>query len=229
MIGCSTATLSWETRLYDTAASSVSRFWHSWFSLLRSRSSRKHLQARTTRRRRTRRRRKSRTSSRWSTRSPRASRRRTTSSLTWVREDVLKAQGNKEYVPFTVTVDPSKVERGQRRVLLARRVERTPPRRRGRGAADAKKDDKKDDKTRTRRPTTRTRTSAFVPVTAGQTPMRISRSFTVPGRQLRRLPDRQGADARQGAEERAAAEGVGDQADGRRCRTSGTASWRPAR
>src|SRR5215470_17438448 len=30
-------------------------------------------------------------------------------SLTWMREDVLKAQGNKEYVPFTVSVDPSKV------------------------------------------------------------------------------------------------------------------------
>src|SRR5262245_66527009 len=30
-------------------------------------------------------------------------------ALTWVREDVLKAQGNKEYVPFTVTVDASKL------------------------------------------------------------------------------------------------------------------------
>src|ERR1700716_2455764 len=33
-------------------------------------------------------------------------------SLTWLREDVLKAQGNKEYVPFTVQVDPSKVSGG---------------------------------------------------------------------------------------------------------------------
>src|SRR5512134_2014921 len=30
-------------------------------------------------------------------------------SLTWAREDVLKAQGNQEYVPFTVMIDPSKV------------------------------------------------------------------------------------------------------------------------
>ena len=30
-------------------------------------------------------------------------------SLTWTREDFLKAQGNQEYVPFTVTIDPSKV------------------------------------------------------------------------------------------------------------------------
>jgi hypothetical protein len=28
-------------------------------------------------------------------------------SLAWVREDVLKAQGNKEYVPFTIAIDPS--------------------------------------------------------------------------------------------------------------------------
>src|SRR5258706_10448798 len=33
-------------------------------------------------------------------------------SLTWLREDVLKAQGNKQYVPFTVSVDPSKVNGG---------------------------------------------------------------------------------------------------------------------
>src|SRR6478735_1271578 len=30
-------------------------------------------------------------------------------ALTWVREDVLKAQGNKEYVPFTVSLDPTKL------------------------------------------------------------------------------------------------------------------------
>src|SRR5712664_912399 len=33
-------------------------------------------------------------------------------SLAWLREDVLKAQGNKEYVPFTVSIDPSKVSGG---------------------------------------------------------------------------------------------------------------------
>src|SRR5450755_913003 len=30
-------------------------------------------------------------------------------SISWLREDVLQAQGNKEYVPFTVSIDPSKV------------------------------------------------------------------------------------------------------------------------
>src|SRR5437773_10603672 len=33
-------------------------------------------------------------------------------SLAWVREDVLKAQGNKQYIPFIVTVDPAKVTGG---------------------------------------------------------------------------------------------------------------------
>src|SRR5438874_8231859 len=30
-------------------------------------------------------------------------------TLGWVHDDVLKAQGNKEYVPFTVQLDPSKL------------------------------------------------------------------------------------------------------------------------
>src|SRR5262245_3845945 len=34
-------------------------------------------------------------------------------SIAWVREDVLKAQGNKEYVPFTVAIDPAKVAGGK--------------------------------------------------------------------------------------------------------------------
>jgi hypothetical protein len=87
-------------------------------------------------------------------------------ALAWVREDFLKAQGNKEYVPFTVTVDPSKLNGN---VVLYWRVVKEG------GAAPAtngKKDDKKkgdyayEDVT-------------IVPVTAGSGPMRISRSFTV--------------------------------------------------
>ena len=34
-------------------------------------------------------------------------------TLAWAREDLLKAQGNKQYVPFTVTVDPSKISGGK--------------------------------------------------------------------------------------------------------------------
>src|SRR5947208_15328492 len=30
-------------------------------------------------------------------------------ALTWVRDDELKAQGNKEYVPFTVSIDATKL------------------------------------------------------------------------------------------------------------------------
>src|SRR6185503_1931930 len=33
-------------------------------------------------------------------------------SLTWVRQDILKAQSNREYVPFTVSFDPSKLPSG---------------------------------------------------------------------------------------------------------------------
>ena len=61
-------------------------------------------------------------------------------SLAWVREDVLKAQGNKEYVPFTVSVDASKVT-GNTVAFYWRVVNKNAP-----PAADAKKDDKKDEK-----------------------------------------------------------------------------------
>ena len=46
-------------------------------------------------------------------------------SLTWAREDVLKAQGNQEYVPFTVMIDPSKVS-GNNVTIYWRVVSKTP-------------------------------------------------------------------------------------------------------
>src|SRR5262245_23018640 len=97
-------------------------------------------------------------------------------ALTWVREDVLKAQGNKEYVPFTVTVDASKLSGNNvafywRVVSKSAAVPAPAP-------ADAKKDEKKDDKNK--KTDYAYEDIAFVPVAAGQTPMRISRSFTVP-------------------------------------------------
>ena len=80
-------------------------------------------------------------------------------SITWVREDVLKAQGNKEYVPFTVSIDPSKVSGGTVAFywrVVSKNAAAAPAGRRA-GKND-KKDDKKDkDK---KRPTTPTRTSA---------------------------------------------------------------------
>ena len=29
--------------------------------------------------------------------------------LTWMHEDLLKAQGNKQYLPFSVSIDPTKI------------------------------------------------------------------------------------------------------------------------
>jgi len=98
-------------------------------------------------------------------------------ALTWVREDVLKAQGNKQYVPFTVQIDPSKVS-GPNVALYWRVVAKgaaaTPD-----PAAAGKKDDKNSDKNNKGRKTEFAYEDiTFVPVTQGE-PMRISRSFTV--------------------------------------------------
>jgi hypothetical protein len=102
-------------------------------------------------------------------------------AATWVREDFLKAQGNKEYVPFTVTLDPSKLAAGGSgnlafywRVVSKSAAAAAP-------AADpAQKKDDKNNKDK-KKPEYAYEDISFVPVTAGQTSMRISRSFTVPG------------------------------------------------
>ncbi len=95
--------------------------------------------------------------------------------LTWVREDVLKAQGNKEYVPFTVAIDPSKVSGNVAlywRVISKDAAAAAP-------AAAGKDDKKKDDKKDGAAPKYAYEDIAFIPVTAGSTPLNISRSFTV--------------------------------------------------
>src|SRR5262245_66273887 len=33
--------------------------------------------------------------------------------LSWIHEDLLKAQGNKQYLPFSVTIDPAKITGGK--------------------------------------------------------------------------------------------------------------------
>src|SRR5262249_39254455 len=100
-------------------------------------------------------------------------------SLTWLREDVLKAQGNKEYVPFTVSIDPSKVS-GDRVAFYWRVVATgataaapTPD-----PAAAGKKDDKKKDD-KGKKSDYAYEDISFVPLVQGQNPMHISRSFTV--------------------------------------------------
>ena len=92
-------------------------------------------------------------------------------SMTWVREDVLKAQGNKEYVPFTVQIDPSKISGGTvafywRVVSKSAAAAATPE--------PGKKDDKKDkDKDKGKKSDYAYEDISFVPVTAGQSPMKI--------------------------------------------------------
>jgi hypothetical protein len=99
-------------------------------------------------------------------------------SVAWVREDLLKAQGNKQYVPFTVSVDASKVTGGT--VAFYWRVVA-----KGGAAPEAapqKKDDKKDDKKDKdkKKSDYAYEDISFVPVASGPGPMKISRSFTVP-------------------------------------------------
>lgn len=95
-------------------------------------------------------------------------------SLSWAHQDFLKAQSNKEYVPFIVTIDPAKV--GSPTVALYWRVvaKNAAPE----PAADGKKDDKSKDKKG--KDAFAYEDVTFVPVTPGQTgPMRLARSITV--------------------------------------------------
>jgi hypothetical protein len=100
-------------------------------------------------------------------------------SITWLREDVLKAQGNKEYVPFTVSIDPSKVA-GDKVAFYWRVVAKSTAAAEAPPAAAGKKDDKKKDDKNNKKSDYAYEDVTFVPVTPGQTPLRISRSFTVP-------------------------------------------------
>jgi len=99
-------------------------------------------------------------------------------ALAWTSADFLKAQGNKEYAPFVVTVDPTKVSGGNVvfywRVVSKDAAAPPPP------PADSKDKDKKDDKKNPpKRPEFAYEDVSFVPVT-GQQPVRLTRSFTVP-------------------------------------------------
>jgi hypothetical protein len=99
-------------------------------------------------------------------------------SLAWVREDVLKAQGNKQYVPFTVQIDPAKLTTPN--VAFYWRVVPKDGAAAPAPAAAGKKDDKNDKDKGGKKGDYAYEDITFVPVTQGQTPLRISRSFTVP-------------------------------------------------
>jgi hypothetical protein len=98
--------------------------------------------------------------------------------LTWVHEDFLKATGNKEYIPFTVTYDATKVT-GPNVSLYWRVVAKDAPGTAAVTLPAAKDDkDKKDDKKAP--PRYAYEDLNIVNVTAGQSgPARISRAFTV--------------------------------------------------
>ncbi|HEV3140926.1 MAG TPA: hypothetical protein VGY57_10440 [Vicinamibacterales bacterium] len=97
-------------------------------------------------------------------------------SAAWTREDFLKALGSKEYVPFTVSIDTSKIS-APTVAFYWRVVPKTAAAAEAPPAAGQKKDDKKDkDK---KKPDYAYEDISFTPVTPGQSPLRVSRSFTV--------------------------------------------------
>jgi hypothetical protein len=100
--------------------------------------------------------------------------------LTWAHEDFLKATGNKEYIPFTVTYDATKVA-ASKASLYWRVVARDAAGTASVTLPAAGKDEKKDDK-KPAAPRFAYEDLNTVTVTPGQTaPARISRAFTVGG------------------------------------------------
>jgi hypothetical protein len=96
--------------------------------------------------------------------------------VVWAHEDFMKAQGNKQYVPFSVTIDPTKVS-GPTVTFYWRAISKNPLAAPVADVKDAKKDDKKAPK----QPEYAYEGISYVPVMPGQTaPLRISRSLTVP-------------------------------------------------
>jgi hypothetical protein len=93
-------------------------------------------------------------------------------SLTWLREDILKALGNKEYVPFSVSIDPTKISTPT--VSLYWRVVSKD------AAAAAPAGGKKDEKKKDGKSDYPWEELGSVTIPPGQKdPIRISRSFMV--------------------------------------------------
>jgi hypothetical protein len=100
-------------------------------------------------------------------------------AMTWVHEDYMKAQGNKQYTPFTVTIDP----KGASGTIafywrVVSKDAAPPPPTPAADSKDAKKDDKK--AAAEKRPEFAYEDVDFIPVSAQSAPMRITRSLTVP-------------------------------------------------
>ena len=95
--------------------------------------------------------------------------------LAWLHEDLLKAQGNKQYLPFSVSIDPTKIAGGKVTFywrVVSKDAPAAAPAAEGK---DAKKDDKKGARVEYAYEDLNT-----IALQGGQPgPMRISRSFTV--------------------------------------------------
>ncbi len=93
-------------------------------------------------------------------------------SLTWIGNDLLKAQGNKQYLPFSVTFDSSKVAGGK--VSLYWRVVAKD------AAAAAPAAGKKDDKKDAKKPEYAYEDLNLISLQSGASnPLRVSRSMTL--------------------------------------------------
>src|SRR5262245_24066060 len=104
-------------------------------------------------------------------------------AATWVHEDFMKAQGNKQYTPFTVTIDPTKVTPNGTITFYWRVVSKDAPPAAAPEPKDAKKDDaKKDDKDKKngKRQEFAYEDRGFIAVSGQSGQMRITRSLTVP-------------------------------------------------
>ncbi len=101
-------------------------------------------------------------------------------SLAWTGHDLLKAQGNKTYVPFSVAIDPAKVAGGKMTFYWRVVSKDAPPV--AAPVADAK-DAKKADKNAPPPPPQyayEDLNTISIDAAAAGAPMRVSRSFTVP-------------------------------------------------
>ena len=96
-------------------------------------------------------------------------------SLTWLREDVVKALGNQQYVPFTVSIDPSKVSGGNATIYwrVVSKTPAAPPAAAPTGARNDQKDRKSGN------PEYAYEDIGSVSVPSKQGPFAISRSFAV--------------------------------------------------
>ncbi len=96
-------------------------------------------------------------------------------SLAWAHNDVMKAQGNKQYLPFSVTIDASKVT-GNRVSLYWRVVARTPA---AAPVEPAQKPGRRDDKKDARPEYAYEDLSPVTLPQGNSTSLRLSRSITV--------------------------------------------------